>query len=384
MPLSDVRVLDLTRLLPGPFATQILADFGAEVIKVEAPGSADLMRFLPPWIGGESYPFQQVNHNKKSLVLDLKHPAGRDALLDLAERCDVVVEGFRPGVMERLGLTPEVFRERNPQLVVASLSGYGQTGPRRAHPGHDINYQGYAGSLVLNADAAGTPVVSAVQAADLSGALYTVIGMLLALRKPGQDVDVGMLDTVFALMSIHTASAFAGEPLGPGDSPLSGSLPNYGVYRCADGRFLAVGSLEPKFFAGLCAALEVPALAAVDVTDPEQRDRARAMLGGLFGTRPRDAWLTQLEDAGLCVGPVLEQAEAAEDPQLCARGMVRRLDDPTLGSVAIVGSPIKLSQSPPLPLRAAPKKGEHTREILAGLGYSAERVEALFAEGAAG
>ncbi len=386
MPLSDVQVLDLTRLLPGPFATQILADFGARVIKIEDPGMGDLLRFMPPYLGETSYAFQQLNHNKQSMVLNLKQPEGREILLKLVAQSDVLVEGFRPGVLERLKLGPDVLRAVQPGLVLARLSGYGQDGPRSSFPGHDINYQAYAGSLGLNARAGGDPLVSAVPAADLSGALYTVIGILLALRArgaqgAGQQVDVGMLDSVFSLMSIHVASAFAGRGVQPGESQLSGTLPNYSVYRCACGGHLAVGSLEPKFWSGLCQALGRPDLMASQMSEGEERSQAHAEVEAIFASRPRAAWVAELEAAGLCVSPVLSLDEAVEDPQLQARKMLLRLRDPELGDVRLIGQPIKLSQTPATTATRAPKKGEHSRALLTELGYPAAAIDSLFTAG---
>lgn len=324
--LSGVRVLDLSRLLPGPFCTLYLAQMGAEVIKIEEPRGGDYARALSPDL------FDLVNRGKKSVTLDLRQDADRAAFLTLAENADVVVESFRPGVMDKLGCGYAVLRERNPRLVHAALTGYGQTGPYRDRPGHDLNYRGYAGELDQCGAAGGLPAPGNFQVADLAGgALTCLAGILAALygaraSGAGTLVDASMLDGTLALQAIALSTLrVMGDAAPRGQDMLSGALPNYAVYECADGKALAVGALEPKFWMALLQALERPDLARLPAVPGPKGEPLRAALRELFRTRTRDDWEARLAHLDTCVSAVLTPAEALRNEQVVSRELMESL-----------------------------------------------------------
>ncbi|GIW73352.1 MAG: CoA transferase [Planctomycetota bacterium] len=393
LPLEGVRVIDLTRLLPGPFCTQLLGDFGADVIKVEDTAVGDLTRLVPPYLGGShSAAFLALNRNKRSLALDLKQERGREVLLRLVRQADVLVEGFRPGVMERLGLGWERLRAHNPRLVYCALTGFGHQGPWQQRPGHDINYLALGGALAISGAADGPPQLPGVQVADLTGALYAAVGILLALRArertgQGQFVDVAMTDGVLALLSIHAAAALAGAPPRRGRGPLGGSMPNYGVYATRDGRYLAVGALEPKFWQALCSAIGRPDLqAAAPVMlagmDEQAAAAIRAELARLFASRTLAQWQQLFAEIEACVTPVLEVEEALASEHARARVLVREQQHPELGALPQLAPVPRLDATPGTLRRHPPAHGEHTAAILEELGYRPEEIAALRAAGA--
>jgi len=305
--LQGARVLDLTRLLPGGYATMLLADLGAEVIKIEAPGTGDWTRETSPIFGGTNALFAQINRNKKSLVLDLKGDEGRDVVLRLAERSAALVEGFRPGVAARLGIDYGAVRKRNPRVVYCSLTGYGQTGPHRDRPGHDINYVGEAG--LLGIDNGQEPRVPPLPFSDLAGGIFTALTLAAGMKGAsetgtGAYIDLGMSDTIVSLLTVHFAQMFqAGRPPSLADAYLLGGHPCYTVYRAADGKHLTVGALEPKFWESLCAALGRLQYAGQQ-HDPAMREKILADFRGMFATRTRDEWVEALAAADVPVGAV--------------------------------------------------------------------------------
>jgi crotonobetainyl-CoA:carnitine CoA-transferase CaiB-like acyl-CoA transferase len=372
-PLAGVRVLDLTRLLPGGYCTLLLADLGADVVKVEEPGRGDYLRWSPPLVEGESAMHQALNRGKRSIVLDLKTPAGAGALRRLADRADVLVESFRPGVLERLGLGPDALRASNPRLVTCAITGYGQDGPYRDRVGHDLNYLGYAGVLGLSGEPGGPPVILPVQVGDLGGgALIAALGIVAALVERnrtgrGRAVDASMLDGAVSWLSIH-AGAFLATREEPerGSMPLSGGYACYRVYRAGDGRYLTVAALEPRFWATLCAALRVPELEQEQFAPPERQRAMVEQLEAIFGARGRDEWLAELEGLEACVGPVNTLGEAFEDPQVRHRGLVAEVAGRPVGPA----SPLVFDGARRSDLRPAPALGEHTDEVLAEAGFS--------------
>jgi len=342
--LHGIRILDLTRLLPGAVATQLLRDFGAEVIKIEPPGDGDYARtFLTE--GGKSPIFEATNRGKKSIVLDLKTAGGLEAMLTLAESADVLIEGFRPGVMDRLGTGYTVLHARNPRLIVASLTGYGQSGPYKDLAGHDINYLSLSGVLDLIGVKDGPPVIPGVQLADLAGgSMQTVIGILLALvarqqTGVGQHVDVGMMDGSAALLAIPLAT---GARSRRGDDTLSGRYACYHVYRCSDDRWVSVGALESKFWINLCRELDLSHLIADHFAPEPRQAEVKRALAARFLQRPAETWFDLLGSKDCCVTPVRTAAEALKD---------------------LRPSP-QLSDTPASPGGPAPALGKHTREIL--------------------
>ena len=356
-PLDGLVVLDLTRLLPGAAATMQLANFGAEVVKIEEPGRGDYGRWIPPYLDGEGAVFHMVNRGKKSVALDLKSDSGREAFLKLVRTADVVVEGFRPGTMQRLGLSYETLRAANERLIYVSITGYGQEGPWAAMAGHDINYLALGGALDLNGACGGPPVVPGIQIADLAGgAMQAVTGVLLALAARaktgrGQAVDVSMVDGVACLLPMALGfHAATGQLPVRGDSVLAGRYACYRVYEAADGRWLAVGALEPKFWQALCRALECEQFIAEQFAESPRREQVVAELARIFRTRTAEEWFERLRPADACVTPVRNVAEVA------AQCGLRRGDS--------VVAP-KLSDTPGRLGGPPPRLGEHTREVLA-------------------
>jgi crotonobetainyl-CoA:carnitine CoA-transferase CaiB-like acyl-CoA transferase len=382
-PLGHIRVLDLSRLLPGAFATALLGDLGAEVVKIEQPGTGDPMRGYEPLLGDSSAFHWVSDRNKRSVALNLRDPRGVEAVLRLAERCDVAIEGFRPGVADRLGIGYDALRAVNPALVYCSLSGFGAGGPLAAEAGHDINYVGRAG-LVSVTGVEGRPAIPGTQLGDLGGALLGVAGLLAALvaaqqTGQGDHVDVALTDGAFALHSVALGPHFVtGHVPGAGTEMLTGGHPCYQLYTCADGRMLTVGALEPHFWRNLCVAVGRADLEPTH-TDPTALPVWRA----LFATRTRDAWLELLAGTDTCTGPVNDLAEAVADPQLRHREMVIELEHPTEGVQRQLGTPIKLRERPGGVRTAAPALGADTRDVLVEAGYHPSEIEALLAAGVA-
>ena len=372
LPLEGLRVLDLSRLLPGPYATLVLADLGARVDKLEDPAGGDYLRQSPPLLGDESALFVALNRNKRSIALDLKAPDGAAALRRLVKHYDVLVESFRPGVMAKLGCSYEALAAENPQLIYCAISGYGQTGPDRLKAGHDLNYIGRAGVLAYGGEAGGRPAMPGVQIGDIGGgSLFALVGILAALQERqttghGRFVDVSMTEGSMAFLHMHLAGRLVmgaqAAPLQRGRETLNGGYACYGVYRTKDGRYLSVGSLEPKFFTGLCDALGRPDLVPGGYDTGEEGRKTRAELEKIFAGQDRAHWLELLRPRDVCVEPVNEGDEVLTDPQLRARGMFVEQ-----GGVTHLRTPLHFGE---LPLRAPPKLGEHTRQILSECGFS--------------
>ena len=374
-PLAGVRVLDLTRLLPGPVCTLHLADLGADVVKIEDTGAGDYA--APPLRA-------LVHRNKRALRLDLKQPAGVAALQALARTADVLVEGFRPGVMDRLGVGYAALAEINPKLVFCSITGYGQNGPMRDAPGHDLNYCALAG-VSDQIGRAGEPALSNLPIADLmGGALTSAMGLLAALFDAGRTgrgrhVDIAMADAALAhnLVAMVTLNGH-GATKPAGADKLSGALPCYGLYQTRDGRHLAVGALERKFWEGFCETIARPDLKARHLpASAAEAEAVRADVAELIASRPLAHWQEVFAGNDCCVTPVLRLDEALKDPQFRARRMV--LDAP--GGAALA-SPVQMSGHAFEVRWPAPRPGEHSDELLAEAGYSAEQLVALRASGA--
>ncbi len=385
LPLTGVRVLDLTRLLPGPLATQHLADYGADVVKIEDTGAGDYARTLGAMGGDTSYLYQVVNRNKRSLRLDLKHADGKAAFEKLVETADILVEGFRPGVMDKLGLGYEALARINPRLVFCSISGYGQTGPYALRAGHDINYIGYAGVLDQIGTAGGAPAISNLQLGDLLGGTMTALfGVLVALvdaraSGKGRLVDVSMTDGVMAHAIFPLTEVLANGRVKPrGEDLLTGEVPCYGVYRTADGRYMAVGALEEKFWHLVCDTLGRPDLKPAHLASGAAGAAARAEVASIFGARTQAEWIEVFDAVDCCVTPVLTMEESLENPQLRARGMVTEV-----GGVRQFGRPVRLSAMPSVPARPAPAvAGADSDAVLMEAGFSPADIERLRATGA--
>jgi crotonobetainyl-CoA:carnitine CoA-transferase CaiB-like acyl-CoA transferase len=404
LPLDGVRVLDLSRLLPGGFCSLLLADFGADVLKVEDTGQGDYIRWAPPYYEGaedsaKSALFLALNRNKRSIRIDLKSEAGREVLLGLVGEYDVVLESFRPGVLERLGVGYERMRQVNPGIVYCAISGYGQDGPKREASGHDMNYLGLVGLLGLTGASGGEPVQAAGQIADLGGgALMAAFGIMAALRErdgsgragfespgsgEGQIVDVSMADGALSWLAMVAGAYFAdGHVPRRGELPLAGSLVCYRPYECADG-WVSLGALEPKFWQAWCRGVAREDLLASQFERPGSE--AHAQVREIFRGRTREQWEAFAREHDCCLEPILELDEALSSELVRSRRMVVELDQPGAGApVRQLGIPIKLGRTPGEHARLpGPALGEHTQEILMAAGYTRERVAELIASGAA-
>ena len=390
LPLTGIRVLDLTRLLPGGYATLLLADLGADVIKVEEPGKGDYIRWTPPMVGELSAGHIALNRNKRSVTLDLKNPGGVDAFLKMVETADVLVESFRPGVMGRLGLGWEVVKTRNERLVYCAITGFGQDGPRAQEAGHDANYLALSGALSMTGSEGGPPSLPGVQIGDLGGGgMAAVIAILASLHGReatgrGELCDVSMLDGIVSWLGLHAAGFFAsGVVPERGRAPLSGAYPCYRVYPTADG-YLTVAALEPQFWHELCTALDRPDLQHDAFATGERRDVVIAELETLFMGRTRDGWMQTLEGRDVCAAPVQDLDEALDDEQVRHRGMVVEEELPTVGPVRHIGNPVRVGVAPLAEIvrRPPPGLGEHTQEVLEEIGLDSDARAHLADSGA--
>jgi crotonobetainyl-CoA:carnitine CoA-transferase CaiB-like acyl-CoA transferase len=399
MPLEGITVLDLTRLAPGPYCTMILADLGADVIKIEEPGpptgrraeqAAGLPTQPPPRDGVERHtPHWALNRNKKTVGLNLKHDEARQIFYQLVDRADVLVEEFRPGVAKRLGIDYETLSPRNSRLIYCAVTGYGQTGPYKDLAGHDINYISVAGCLGLIGHQGGPPVIPHNIIADFAGGgMHAAIGVLAALMARertgrGQFVDIAMADGVYSLLVSQLSTYFAtGRMPQRGETILDGAAHYYNVYETKDGKWLSIGAIEPWFYANLCKALGREDLLPYEFVEGEQREEMKRTLCEIFKTKTRDEWFDLLTKSDICVGKVYDLAETASDPHLRARDMIVAVDHPQVGTVQQVGISVKLSDTPGQIRFLAAPLGTHTDEVLTALGHSPERIEALRTAGA--
>ncbi|BEQ16981.1 CaiB/BaiF CoA transferase family protein [Desulfoferula mesophila] len=381
--LQGLKVLDLSMNLPGPYMTWLLASLGAEVLKVENPQGGDFGRSMGASPEAARLSFDSVNRNKKSLALNLKHVAGREIFLRMLDDYDVVVEGFRPGTMNKLGLGWPELSARQPRLIQVSISGYGQSGPYRLRAGHDVNYLALCGVLAMGGSREDELAIAGVQIADVAGgSLMALSGLMAAVVQrqrtgQGQLVDVAMFDGALSMATKLLARVQAGadEPA-PRGMTLNGRYPCYNVYRTSDDGFMSLGALEPKFWQGFCQALERPDLEAGQFGGADVIDEVQA----IFASRTCEQWEKFFKNHDVCCEPVLSLEEAVQRPLVAARGMLSKDDQ----GREFLNSPFKLSASPPLPEGPSPRLGQHSREVLLGLGMSPENIEKLVAEGTLG
>lgn len=387
--LEGIRVLDLSRMLPGPYCSMMLGDLGAEVIKVEENKIGDPTRWSPPMVSRQGAAFLQVNRNKKSIALDLKQPEGRDIFLKLASRADIVLEQFRPGVVDRLGISYSAVSEINPRILYCSLTGFGQDGPHCDRSGHDLNYLALSGVLGLTTDERGTPIIPGVQVADLAGGMIAAFAILAALAarektNRGQLIDVSMFDCMLAMLPVPAAHQFAGNaiPVG-GKYALSGSHPFYNIYETSDHKFMTLGALEPKFWENFCRRVGREDLIARQFDGGERRENLFQEVRDVFKARTQAEWVELMRDADACCEPVLAMTEAFEHAETRAREMILETEHPTEGNIKQLGFAYKLSDTPPRVTRHSPALGEHTDELLAEIGITGQERERLKREGIA-
>ena len=379
LPLEGLKVLDLSRLLPGPYATLVLADLGATVDKLEEPQGGDYTRHMPPLKGETSALFLGLNRNKRSFTLDLKSAEGVAALKRLVKHYDVLIESFRPGVMDKLGVGWDVLSKEHPGLIMCSISGFGATGPDRLKAGHDLNYIARSGVLAYGGARNGPPSMPGVQIADIGGgSLFALVGVLAALHERqrtgvGRYVDISMTEGSLAFLHMHLASRLMmgseSGPLARGAEALNGGYACYGLYRTQDDRWMAVGSLEPKFFSGLCAVLERPDLMAGGYDTGEEGAKTRRELETIFASKPQAHWVALLRQHDLCVEPVNEGDEVLSDPQLVARGMFVKA-----GDVMHVKTPLHFGA---IPTRPPPALGADSADVLREAGFTSDEIGRL-------
>lgn len=382
LPLEGIKILDLSRYLPGPFATQFLADFGAEVIKIEEPGG-ELGRALPPFAGGMGTRFASVNRNKKSITLDLKKDEARKIFIKLAEGADVVVDQFRPGIMDKLGLGYETLKKINKGIIYCSITGYGLSGPWVKAAGHDVNYLNISGVSGLTAGRDGAPVMSSVQLADVAGgSLYAVIGILLALFSrtrtgEGQLCDIAMMDGALSLLA-YTIGEWSGNGRcpEPGREFLTGGFAMYNVYRCSDGRYVSLGAIEQKFWQGFCEGIGRVDFIPLQY-NIEKQEELITEISSIMLTKTRDEWVEHFRHSDICFTPVLDLDEVSLHEQVHARDMMLKVIN-FMGSgtdIHVAGNPVKLSGTPSDVKLNFPKTGGDTERVLRDAGYSEGEIK---------
>jgi crotonobetainyl-CoA:carnitine CoA-transferase CaiB-like acyl-CoA transferase len=388
-PLAGIRVLDLSRLLPGPLASLVLADLGAAVDKIEDAAGGDYLRVMPPQVSAKdgaaeptSSAFLALNRNKRSAVVDLKKPEAKDAFLRLVRSYDVLLEQFRPGVLDRLGLSHQTLLEQNPRLVICALTGYGQTGPLAHRAGHDLNYLARGGVLGLQGPDDRPPAVPGFQLADVSGGLYAVIGIMGALMErartgKGQIVDVAMIETAMPFAIAGFGLLFGGQTPARGDDALTGGIAPYQTYATKDGKAMALASLEPKFWMQFCAGIGHKVDMSDLVPGPHQA-ALKERLREIFAQKTRDEWIAFAKERDCCLEPVLTPEEAKSDPHLSARKMFFELASPW-GDIPQMRTPLT---SPDRAHTPPPRQGEHTDAILRDAGFGDEEIAKLRASGA--
>lgn len=385
--LSGIRVLDLTRLLPGPYCSMMLADLGAEVIKVEEPGKGDYIRDFAPKLKQDSAFFLAINRNKKSITLDLKKDRGKEIFFSLVKDADVVIEGFRPGVMDKLGVGYRTLAEINPQVVFCSISGYGQDGPFVKRAGHDLNYLSIAGIIGFTGGKDRKPVIPGVQIADIGGgailSAFCILAAIIAREKTGrgQYIDISMMDGALSWLSMYAGKFFAdGISPRPADEMLNGKFACYNIYKTKDDRYVSLGALEPQFWSAFCRAIEREDLIEKQYASGKAAEELIGEIAKIVLTRTKDQWVDYLKDVDCCFEPVNTFGETFSHPQVMHRNMVLEVEHPVEGKIRQLNFPGKFSETPAQIRSAPPILGEHTEEILKDMGITEEEIKDLVRE----
>ncbi len=385
-PLTGIRILDLTQLYPGPLATMMLADMGADVVRLEHPSRPDNVHLLPPFVGKESAAYLALNRSKRSLALDTGKEEGQKVFFDLVRRADVVMEQFRPGVLEKIGIGYEQAMAFNPRIIYVSITGFGQDGPYRQKAGHDINYISLTG-LLSQVKKGDEMVLPGFQTADVVGGGYmSVIACMAALwhrekTGKGQRVDVAMTDSIMPMLTLQLAQYWGSQGNDEVVNLFDGSFPFYGVFECADGKLVSLGALEQKFWAGFCEMAGKPEWLSLQFPAGDEKGKVREEVARLFRTKSRDEWLALADVHDICLSSIHEMEDLEKDPQLRVRQMIVETEHETGLKLKGVGIPIKFSESKPDQPEPAPTVGQHSIEILKEIGYTDERIEALLGKG---
>ena len=387
LPLRGIKVLDLSRLLPGGFCSMMLGDFGAEVIKVEEPGRGDYVRWTPPFIHGQSAYFLSINRNKKSVVLDLKNPKGTDVFLRLVRMADVVIESFRPGVVDRLGIGYQSVAKVNPRIIYCSISAFGQSGPYRDREGHDLNCLALSGFLSITGTKGGPLIIPGVQLSDYAASMMATTAILLGLIErqvsgQGQYCDLSMLDAITSWMGMHVVKYLADGLLpDPQDAMFNGALACYNIYKTKDDRYVVLGGLEEKFWSNFCRFIGREDLIPLQWEGHTIQERMKEEISHLFRQKTMAEWLGLLDGKGICFSPVLTIEESLNFPHLQERGMFQHIEGEEGKAIPQVGFPIRLSNTPAAHLIPPPKMGQHSRSVLQKAGFSHEEIQLLEEEG---
>ena len=385
-PLDGLRVLDLTRLMPGPLCTMILGDLGADIIKIEQPEVGDFTRVAPPFIADTGVTFLALNRNKRSITLNLKNHDSHEVVRKLVLSSDVFVESFQPGLAQSLGVGYETISGINKGTIYCSISGYGQTGPYRDLVGHDINYISYGGTLGATGQESGPPIIPATQVSDIQAALYAAMAIVAALYRrektgKGEYIDISLMDAAVASMIIPLTFHSAGAPVDRGTLFLSGGVPFYNVYETADHKFISIGAIEPKFWAELCRTLTLEKYEDQQFASAAF-EQIRVDLAAAFRQKTRDEWVRLLNGREIPCAPVYDVDQVPGDPHVRSRGMIFRMETAAFGRLSQLATPIRMTKNPLSVRLPPPKLGEHTLQILHGLGYSEKDVQRFKTAGA--
>jgi alpha-methylacyl-CoA racemase len=382
-PLSSLKILDFSSLIPGPFATMLLADLGAEVLRVEAPNRPDMLRLAPPFDGEHSAWHSLLNRSKRSLALDLKHPAAMEIIKRLVQTYDIILEQFRPGVMDRLGVGYATLRAANPRVIYGAITAYGQNGPYRDRAAHDINLMALSGVMAHTGRAAHGPLPLGVQVADVGSSFMAITGLLAAVIQrmqtgEGQFIDISMFDTALTWNALAASHVLVGGAEPSRETMLLNGGSAYDFYRTSDGRYLSVGSLEPKFWQNFCTGIgRLDLIAGGPDPQPDDLPTLKQAIQATIVQRTLAEWTTIFQATDACVEPVLDVAEALAHPQTQARQMLVNVPKPDGTTQHQTGAPIKFSGSEPVYQHIGATLGEHTNEIMQELGYTNVEIHTL-------